>query len=106
MIAAHGILFFKAADSAPFPCDSWIRPIRFTAATVRKRSGRPGENVTKAAATQGQTPPQTGTPSGKRPYERPRILHREPLEVMAAVCAPHPPAKGNPGVCPQGPISS
>lgn len=43
---------------------------------------------------------------GKRPYERPRILHREPLEAMAAVCAPRPPAKGNPGFCPQGPISS
>lgn len=44
--------------------------------------------------------------SDKRPYERPRILHREPLEAMAAVCAPRPPAKGNPGFCPQGPISS
>jgi hypothetical protein len=61
--------------------------------------------VTKGATSQGQIPPQIGA-HGKRPYERPRILHREPLEVMAAVCAPHPPAKGNPGVCPQGPISS
>jgi hypothetical protein len=43
---------------------------------------------------------------GKRRYERPRILHREPLEAMAAICAPRPPAKGNPGFCPQGPISS
>lgn len=42
----------------------------------------------------------------RRPYESPRILYREPLEAMAAVCAPSPPAKGNPGVCPQGPISS
>jgi hypothetical protein len=46
----------------------------------------------------------------RRPYRRPRILHRQPLEVMASVCAPGPPpagpAKGNPGVCPQGPISS
>lgn len=45
-------------------------------------------------------------PEGKRRYERPRILHREPLEAMAAICAPRPPAKGNPGFCPQGPISS
>ena len=44
--------------------------------------------------------------AGKRPYQRPRILNREPLEVMASVCAPHPPAKANPGLCPQGPISS
>jgi hypothetical protein len=42
----------------------------------------------------------------KRRYERPRILSREPLEAVAAVCAPAPPAKSNPGVCPSGPISS
>ncbi len=42
----------------------------------------------------------------KRPWERPRILSREPLEAVAAVCAPSPPAKGNPGFCPTGPISS
>jgi len=42
----------------------------------------------------------------RRPYERPRILSREPLEAVAAVCAPHPPAKSNPGMCPSGPISS
>ena len=42
----------------------------------------------------------------KRPWERPRILSREPLEAVAAVCAPSPPSKGNPGVCPSGPISS
>jgi hypothetical protein len=42
----------------------------------------------------------------RRPWARPRILYREPLEAMAAVCAPSPPAKSNPGFCPQGPISS
>jgi hypothetical protein len=41
-----------------------------------------------------------------RPYERPRILSREPLEAVAAVCSPPGIAKGNPGVCPSGPISS
>ncbi len=45
-------------------------------------------------------------PEPGRRWERPRILSREPLEAVAAVCAPHPPAKGNPGVCPSGPISS
>lgn len=45
-------------------------------------------------------------PRGRLQYQPPRILLREPLEAMAAVCAPSPPAKGNPGVCPQGPISS
>jgi hypothetical protein len=39
-------------------------------------------------------------------YERPRILYREPLETIAALCAPSPPAKGSPGSCPRGPISS
>ena len=48
------------------------------------------------------------TPLGpsRHVYDAPRILYREPLEAMAAVCAPSPPAKGNPGFCPQGPISS
>jgi hypothetical protein len=42
----------------------------------------------------------------RKPYVPPQILSHEPLEVMAAVCAPSPPAKGNPGFCPSGPISS
>lgn len=45
-------------------------------------------------------------PQRRQPWEPPRILYREPLEAMAAVCAPSPPAKGNPGFCPSGPISS
>jgi hypothetical protein len=45
-------------------------------------------------------------PRGMKRYERPRILSREPLEAVAAVCAPAPPAKSNPGLCPQGPITS
>lgn len=53
--------------------------------------------------------PETAVPANlqaKRPYEPPRILYREPLEAMAAVCAPVPPAKGNVAFCSQGPISS
>jgi hypothetical protein len=42
----------------------------------------------------------------RRPYQAPRILFREPLEAMASICSPHPPAKANKGVCPMGPISS
>jgi hypothetical protein len=42
----------------------------------------------------------------RRPYAPPRIVHREPLEAIAAVCSPAPPAKNNPGFCPLGPISS
>ncbi len=42
----------------------------------------------------------------KKPYQRPQIVYREPLEAMAAICVPSPPAKGDPGACNQGPISS
>lgn len=45
-------------------------------------------------------------PKKKRPYESPRITFQEPLEALAVVCSPSPPAKGNPGTCPTGPISS
>ena len=53
-------------------------------------------------------PEMPGTPEiiARLPYEAPRILFREPLEAMAAICSPHPPAKGNKGLCPMGPISS
>jgi hypothetical protein len=44
--------------------------------------------------------------AGKSPYEPPRVLSREPLEAVAAICSPSPPAKANPGACPQGPIAS
>jgi hypothetical protein len=44
-------------------------------------------------------------PARKR-YEAPRILSREPLEVMAGLCVPKGIAKVNPGLCPQGPINS
>lgn len=50
--------------------------------------------------------PRAAEPGRKKPYRRPEILYREPLEAMAAVCAPAPPSKNNPGMCPSGPISS
>jgi hypothetical protein len=53
-----------------------------------------------------RVPPPRDGGRAERIYSPPRIIWREPLEAMAAVCAPAPPAKGNPGVCPQGPISS
>jgi hypothetical protein len=49
--------------------------------------------------------PQDATPDKPR-WETPRILVREPLEAVASVCSPSPPAKANPGACPSGPISS
>ena len=54
----------------------------------------------------GESNEERSAQAPRRPYQAPRILFREPLEAMAAVCAPTPPAKGNPGFCPQGPISS
>lgn len=31
----------------------------------------------------------------RRPYERPAILFREPLEAVAAACTPQPPGKAD-----------
>jgi len=47
-----------------------------------------------------------GGSEGKRRYQKPRILAREPLEAVAAVCSPSPPAKTDGNSCPSGPFSS
>jgi hypothetical protein len=49
---------------------------------------------------------ETDGTSARRPYAPPRILFREPLEAMASICSPSPPAKADRGHCPTGPISS
>lgn len=35
----------------------------------------------------------------RKDYEKPRIIFREPLEVVAAACTPSPPGKNTAGVC-------
>ena len=66
-----------------------------------------GDPAQATAATGGAAPVPINAPqAARRPYEPPRILFREPLEAMAAICTPHPPAKANKVVCPMGPISS
>lgn len=50
--------------------------------------------------------PDARMTGGRKPYTPPRILSREPLEAMAAICSPRPPAKANAGLCPLGPINS
>ncbi len=42
----------------------------------------------------------------REPYETPRVVYREPLEAVATVCTPAPPAKSTVMVCSSGPISS
>jgi hypothetical protein len=42
----------------------------------------------------------------RKPYATPRIVSREPLEAMAAICRPVPPSKTNAAVCPSGPANS
>jgi hypothetical protein len=32
----------------------------------------------------------------RKPYEKPRVLYREPLEAVAAACTPAPPGKSGP----------
>ncbi len=74
--------------------------------TYRARAASlPPEPAAPGLAEMQETPELPGM-TARRPYEAPRILFREPLEAMAAICTPHPPAKGNKGVCPMGPISS
>lgn len=53
-----------------------------------------------------QPRPENEGAAGRKPYTPPRILSREPLEAMAAICRPTPPAKANAGACPRGPINS
>jgi hypothetical protein len=60
--------------------------------------------MTERSGTEDATSGAAAT--ARRPYHPPRVLHREPLEAIAAVCSPAPPAKNNPAFCPQGPISS
>ena len=50
--------------------------------------------------------PENDGPVGRKPYSPPRILSREPLEAMAAICRPAPPSKANAGACPLGPVNS
>jgi hypothetical protein len=49
---------------------------------------------------------ESGEGAPKKPYKTPEILYREPLEAMAALCTPAPPAKVNIGLCPTGPAQS
>ena len=63
---------------------------------------RDGEGRSRTAMTSDDKPAASAPP--KKPYEPPRIVSREPLEAVAAVCSP--PGKANPGACPTGPISS
>ena len=42
--------------------------------------------------TKGEVGSRDQTP---RNYEKPRIIFREPLEVVAAACTPSPPGKGD-----------
>jgi hypothetical protein len=65
---------------------------------------RKTEEELSSPLSRGET--QEGTPRAKRPWQRPRILFREPLEVLAAVCQPAPPAKATITACRRGPISS
>ena len=53
-----------------------------------------------------QPRPENDGPAVRKPYSPPRILSREPLEAMAAICRPAPPSKANAGACPLGPVNS
>jgi hypothetical protein len=88
--------------SAPGEPDSTNRAM---AAAAPAPARTPETSETPATWETSETS-ETSEDIARRPYQAPRILFREPLEAMAAICSPHPPAKGNKGVCPLGPISS
>lgn len=50
-----------------------------------------------------EQPEDEDRPLSRKPYQRPRIVSREPIEAVAAVCVP---GKANPGECPAGPLAS
>jgi hypothetical protein len=50
--------------------------------------------------------PESDVSASRKSYSPPRILSREPLEAMAAICRPTPPSKANAGACPLGPVNS
>lgn len=67
-----------------------------------------GHNINRSSGdapniTDERAPEKT---NARKSYEKPQVVYRAPLEAMAVACAPAPPSKSNPGVCPSGPISS
>jgi hypothetical protein len=65
--------------------------------------------ITESGGHGGAAPSSTARPGAaapRRAYQPPRILFSEPLEAMASICSPAPPAKANRAACPMGPISS
>ena len=53
-----------------------------------------------------QAPETSNEEKKRKAYAPPSIVSREPLEAMAALCSPRPPAKANAASCPSGPINS
>jgi hypothetical protein len=83
-----------------------VAPASQPAARPPAAATPPAANAGPSAAASAITTEGAQGAAGRRPYQPPRILFREPLEAMAANCSPHPPAKANKGLCPMGPISS
>jgi hypothetical protein len=94
-----------AKPTMPSPPGEHDSTNRANAAAPADLPAMPAMPATSGLARMSEAPGAPETPA-RRPYEAPRILFREPLEAMAAICTPHPPAKGNKAVCPMGPISS
>lgn len=53
----------------------------------------------KPSVDAGPSTPKTENGSPRKPYDRPRILSREPLEAMAATCTASARGKANKSVC-------
>jgi hypothetical protein len=57
-----------------------------------------GEDAVKKDETR-KTLQKTGAPAPKKPYEPPRVVSHNALEIIAATCTPSPPGKTNGAEC-------
>src|SRR5260370_723149 len=89
----------------PAPASATARPAPASPPAPLARAGT-ALPVAPHSAEMAALPRTAPAAAPRRPYQAPRILFREPLEAMAAICSPHPPANANKGICPMRPTSS
>jgi len=73
--------------------------------TVSNQGSTPGEQSSPRRSRDAESSHESNAaPRAKKPYAKPAVLSKEPLEAVATVC--NPPGKADPFACPSGPIQS